>query len=232
MTLQSGTKGIRAGLEHHWKFLRTYIQKPHSVGAVAPSSRALAIAVSEPFRHSPRPARVLEVGAGTGAITRYLGTILTDKDRLDICEPQLEFADIIERDVLNVPSFRRALADGRVQMLRRPVQQIDGEGVYDFVISGLPMSAFQLAEVEQIYTVIRRLLKPGGVFSYFEYTWLRRTSRLLAMGRTRVRIRAVNAYLTRNIREHEFARRSVIGNIPPAHIRHLRFDRNTNGNGR
>jgi len=230
--LPTGTKSLRTELKHHWKFLRTYIQKPHSVGAVAPSSRAIAIAISEPFRRSPRPARVLEVGAGTGAITRHLGTILTDRDELDICELQSEFADILERDVLSTASFRRALCDGRVRLIRRAVQQIEGEGVYDFVISGLPMSAFQLSDVEQIYTVIRRLLKPGGVFSYFEYTWLRRTSRLLAMGRTRERIRAVNAYLTRNIRDHEFARRSIIGNIPPAHIRHLRFDRNSNGNGR
>jgi len=229
VTLRSGTNGFRAGLEHRWRFLRTYIQKPNSVGAVIPSSRSLAVAVAEPFRRSPRPVRVLEVGAGTGAITRHLGALLTDKDELDICELQAEFADILERDVLSASMFRRPLVDGRVRLLCKPVQQIEGESCYDFVISGLPMSAFELDVVEQIYAVIRRLLKPGGVFSYFEYTWLRRTSRVLSLGRRRARIRAVNAYLTRNIREHEFARRSILGNIPPAHVRHLRFDGNGNG---
>jgi phospholipid N-methyltransferase len=229
--LRTGTNGFRTGLAHRWKFLRTYLQKPNSVGAVVPSSQALAVAVSEPFRRSPRPVRVLEVGAGTGAVTRYLGQLLTEKDEFDICELQSEFADILERDVLSTSAFRRPLADGRVRLLRKPVQQIEGESRYDFVISGLPMSVFELEAVEQIYGVIRRLLKPGGVFTYFEYTWLRRTSRMLAFGRNRARIRAVSAFLTRNIREHEFAGRSVIGNIPPARVRHLRFDCNGNGNG-
>lgn len=231
VTLRTGTNGFRTGLEHRWKFLRTYLQKPNSVGAVIPSSRALAVAVSEPFRRSPRPVRVLEVGAGTGAVTRYLGTLLKDKDELDVCELQPELAAILERDVLSTPPFRRAVAEGRVRLHCKPMQRIEGEGLYDFVISGLPMTAFELADLEQIYAVIRRLLKPGGVFSYFEYTWLRQTSRLFALGRSRSRLRAVSAYLTRNIREHEFASRSVIGNIPPAHVRHLRFDRNGKGNG-
>jgi len=92
-----------------------------------------------------------------------------------------------------------------------------------------------LEDVKKIFTVYKRLLKPDGVLSYFEYTWLRQTSRVLALGKSRTRLRAVNAYLNRNIREHEFARRAVLNNFPPAHARHMRFGTNgsaTNGNGK
>ena len=222
------THVLKTGLEHRWQFLRTYIRRPNAVGAIMPSSRALAIAVAEPLCRSPRPVRVLEVGAGTGPVTRYLGTLLTDKDQFDICELQPEFADILERDVLSKPPFAKMLAEGRVRLLRKPAQQIEGENVYDFIISGLPLTAFELDDVKKIFSVYRRLLKPNGVLSYFEYTWLRQTSRVLALGKSRTRLRAVNAYLTRNIREHEFARRAVLNNFPPAHARHLRFE--TNGN--
>jgi len=223
---------LKTGLEHRWQFLRTYIRRPNAIGAIVPSSRALAIAVAEQLRRSPRPVRVLEVGAGTGPVTRYLGTLLSDKDCFDVCELQPEFATILERDVLSKPPFARMAAEGRVRLLRKPVQQIEGHNLYDFIISGLPMTAFELDVVKDIFRVYKRLLKPDGVLSYFEYTWLRQTSRVLALGKSRTRLRAVCAYLNTNIREHEFARRAVLNNFPPAHARHLRFGENGNGNGK
>lgn len=159
-------------------------------------------------------------------MTRYLGTLLTDQDRLDVCELQPEFANILERDVLGKAPFAKMVAEGRVRLLRQPVQKVEGHQIYDFIISGLPMTAFELDDVKKIFTVYKRLLKPEGVLSYFEYTWLRQTSRVLALGRSRTRLRAVNAFLTRNIREHEFAHRAVLNNFPPAHARHLRFHAN------
>ncbi len=223
------THVLKTGLEHRWQFLRTYIRRPNSIGSMVPSSRALAVAVAEPLRRSPRPIRLLEVGAGTGPVTRYLGTLLTDKDQFDICELQPEFADILERDVLSKPPFANMVSEGRVRLLRKPAQQIEGENVYDFIISGLPLSMFELDDVKKIFSVYKRLLKPDGVLSYFEYTWLRRTTRVLALGRNRSRLRAVNAFLNRNIREHQFAHRAVLNNFPPANARHLRFESNGNG---
>lgn len=213
-----------AAIEHRWRFLNGYIRHPHAVGAVAPSSRALAAAVCEPLRNADHPVCVLEAGAGTGAVTRYLGRLLTDKDELDICEINHDFADIIEHDVLSGPAFAKMRARERVRLLRLPIQSLPGNKRYDFVISGLPLTAFELQDVEQVFAVIRRVLKPGGVFSYFEYQWLRRTSRMLALGKSRDRLRAVNSYLTQNLRRHKFAGKNVFLNLPPAHAHHLRFD--------
>lgn len=160
--------------------------------------------------------------------------MLTDKDHFDVCELQPEFADILERDVLSKPPFAQMASEGRMRLFRKPVQKIEGSNLYDFIISGLPLTAFELDDVKNVFSVYKRLLKPNGVLSYFEYTWLRQTSRVLALGKSRTRLRAVNAYLTSNIRDHEFACRAVLNNIPPAHARHLRFNGNgntTNGNG-
>lgn len=196
---------------------------PHGVGAISPSSRALAMALAEPFRQHIGPATVLEVGAGTGAITGYLGTVLKEGDVLDVCEIQPEFADILERDVLSRPVFAPAMREGRVRVLRMPVQMLPFENRYDYVISGLPLTVFDLPMVEEVFAVMRRCLKPEGVFSYFEYVGMRRTSRSLAMGKRRQRIRSVSSYLSEMIRRHQFAQRTVLRNLPPAHARHLRL---------
>jgi phospholipid N-methyltransferase len=183
----------------------------------------LAIAVCEQYRKCERPATVLEVGAGTGAITRYLGSILRREDRLDVCEIQKDFADIIERDVLSRGPLASATAEGRVRLLRHAVQALSADHQYDFIISGLPLTAFELKDVEEVFGVIRRSLKPGGVFSYYEYIALRRTSRVLAIGKSRRRLKGVSRFLTKQIRAHEFERKAVLGNVPPAYARHLRF---------
>lgn len=210
-------------LANRFSFLKRYLRDPNVVGAVAPSSRALAAALCEPLRRANRPSTVLEVGAGTGAITRYIGTVLKPEDELDICEIHPGFADILERDVLRTSRFSKGVTEGRIRLLRQAVQKIDKEEHYDFVISGLPLTAFDLKSVESIFATIRQCLKPDGVLSYFEYVGARRTSRALAIGTKRGRIRNVSAYLTSNIHNYQFARRTVLQNFPPAHARHFRF---------
>jgi len=180
--------------------------------------------VSEPFRDSTGPASVLEVGAGTGPVTRYLGSILREGDTLDICEINQDFADVLERDVLSNAHFAPLVAHGRVRLLRLPVQEIPNDKHYDFVISGLPLTAFELRDVLDVFEVIRRCLKPGGVFSYFEYLGLRRTSRTFAVGKRRARIRAVSTYLTDTLQQHRITTKTVLLNFPPASAHHLRFD--------
>lgn len=211
-------------LGHRWRFLSRYLRDPNAIGSIAPSSRALAEALSEPFRNSTGPASVLEVGAGTGAVTRYLGTILREGDTLDICEINHDFADLLERDVLSNANFAPLVAQGRVRLLRLPIQELSSDKHYDFVISGLPLTAFELRDVQDVFEVIRRCLKPGGVFSYFEYLGMRRTSRTFAIGKRRARIRAVSAYLTETLRQHRFTTKTVFLNFPPASTHHLRFD--------
>lgn len=207
-----------------WKFLRGYLEAPQQVGAIAPSGRALAIAICEPFRGGNKPATVLEVGAGTGAITRHIGSFMQPGDELDVCEIRPEFADVLRNDVLTLPVFRNPVAEGRVRVLCKPVQQINEERKYDFVISGLPFTAFDVALVQEIFAVIRRCLKPGGVFSYYEYIGLRRVSTLFAVGAARDRFKSVSGFLSSNVRRHQFHRRTVLQNLPPAHARHLRFE--------
>lgn len=215
------------GIAHTWHFLCRSLQNPRGVGAIAPSSRALAVALMEPYCNAEGPARILEVGAGTGAITRHLGAVLKPGDELDVCEPDPKFVEILERDVLARPPLAAAVARGHVRLLRRPVQELADAAAYDFVIACLPFTAFRPNDVEDVFTVIRRALKPGGVLSYFEYAVCRRVSRMVSVGRNRQRIRAVSGFLDQNIRSYQFARRTVVQNLPPAHARHLRFDHST-----
>jgi len=205
-------------------FFRSYLNEPSVVGAVLPSSSRLGAALLRPFAGRDAAARVLEIGAGTGSITECITDRMRPDDHLDICEINRDFANRIESKVLAAPRLQRARRRGRIRVLCCPAEAIvDVEG-YDFIVSGLPLTAFEPRLVKAILSSVRRNLRPGGVFSYFEYVGLRRLNRSLAMGKSRRRIRRVSALLDYNIKRHQFSRETVLSNIPPAHARHWRFE--------
>jgi len=208
----------------HIRFLKEYVSDPNIVGAVAPSSQFLAAALCKPYQNHCGKCRVLEVGAGTGPITRYLGSILGQEDELDICEIQPEFIRVLKEDVLTHPNFASAVDSKRVNLLTHPVQEIEGIDKYDYVISGLPLTAFALRDVHDVFTVIRRCLKPEGILSYFEYMGFRAMSSTFALGGRRKRVRHVSAYLNRKIRNFQIDTTAILRNVMPARARYFKFN--------
>jgi phospholipid N-methyltransferase len=210
-------------LTHSIRFFRRWMSAPTQVGAVAPSSPALAAAVTEPFARRSTPARVLEVGAGTGSFTRRLGELLGPEDRLDICEIDQTFVHMLEGQVAALPALKTAKQEGRLRLLHCPVQDIDTADAYDYVISGLPLNGFEPGLVTDVLACIERVIKPAGTFSYFEYVWLRRWMHYAMKSATRRRIRAVSEILDAAISKYEISRTMVLNNVPPAYARHWCF---------
>ncbi|MFE9727351.1 hypothetical protein ACFYQ5_28110 [Streptomyces sp. NPDC005794] len=88
-----------------WMFLIEAVRDLRTTGAIAPSGKALAHALTEPVRaQSPHPLAVLEAGAGTGSITRALIPQLSQGSRLDVVEANPRFAARLSKLVTTHPS--------------------------------------------------------------------------------------------------------------------------------
>jgi phospholipid N-methyltransferase len=98
-----------------------------------------------------------------------------------------------------------------------------GEGVYDFIISGLPLNNFSSGDVRSILASFRRLVRPEGLLSYFEYTLVRQVKSPFVGRRERRRLFRVGRLLGRFVHDHQVRREIVLLNVPPATVRHLRF---------
>jgi phospholipid N-methyltransferase len=192
-----------------------------TVGAVAPSGRFLARAIAWPLRDGNGPRRVLEVGPGTGALTWEIVRYLGPHDRLDIVELNAQFVDALNDRFRREWHFRR-VAD-RTQILHRPVQEHAPEAPYDCIISGLPFNSFPTELVQQIFENFERLAAPGGVLSFFEYMWVRDVRRLFVPRRERRRLLRVGSLIERYLDRYEFRRDTVLVNLPPALVHHLRM---------
>jgi phospholipid N-methyltransferase len=209
-------------LKEHLEFFGQYRQRFQTTGAVAPSSRFLARALARPLERHAGPCRVLEVGPGTGAVTRRIARLLKPGDRLDLVELNERFADLLRRRFADDPDFQR-VAD-RSEIHQCPIQQFSTAAPYDYIISGLPFNNFPPELVREIFGVFFQFLAPGGVLSYFEYMYMRPLRRAVSNRAARVRLGDLETVLEEYLARHRFRRDWVFVNLPPAWVQHLRRD--------
>src|SRR5262249_42482101 len=194
----------------------------YHTGAILPSSANLGRVVSKSLL-GPRPAmRLLEVGPGTGSVTRVIASRLRPGDQFDAVEINPDFVAHLQRRL----QTDRALSAQRdaIRIIQSPVQELPGEGVYDLIISGLPLNNFSPELIDDIFAAFRRLLKPDGLLTYFEYAFIRRLKWPFVGRGERQRLRKINDLLAGYRRRHQVSREHVWFNVPPAVVRRLRLD--------
>ena len=209
-------------MRDHIEFLRQYRQRFTTTGSIAPSSRSLARAMTGPLRDRPGPRRILEIGPGTGAVTRRIVRLMRPGDRLDLVELNETFAGILRRRFETDPAYR-AVA-GQSQLHECPIQEYQADGTYDIIISGLPINNFQVELVREIFDAYFRLLAPGGVLSYFEYMYMRPMRKLISGRNTRERLNGLDAFLAPVLARHRLRTSWVFVNLPPAWVQHLQLE--------
>lgn len=210
---------------HIWaecgNFFRECRRTFHTTGAILPSSRFLARALVRPLRGPRSACRILEVGPGTGSVTCEIARRLLPGDRLDAVEINGHFVAMLERRLQQERVFTRCR--DQVEIIHAAVQELLGRGVYDFIVSGLPLNNFRAHEVRDIFATYSRLLKPGGTLTFYEYTLVRQLKSPFVDRRERRRLFRVGRVMRGLIREFQFRRERIFINVPPATVRHLRF---------
>jgi phosphatidylethanolamine/phosphatidyl-N-methylethanolamine N-methyltransferase len=203
------------------EFYHEYRRAYHNTGSIVPSSRGLARALVSSFRRRPGPARVLEVGPGTGAVTTEILRILRPEDRLDIVEINPHFVDVLRRRFATEPLWQSR--QPQTTLRHAPLQEVEGEALYDFTISGLPHNNFPISLCREIFQAYQRLLKPAGILSYFEYLVLRELKKVVVPAKERRRLRVVGRFLEKGARNFQVREQWVFLNFPPAVARHFCF---------
>jgi len=210
---------------HYWtlcrEFFRQFRAQYTTTGSILPSSRALARLLTKPLRRAAAPRRVLEVGPGTGAVTAEIVRLLRPGDQFDIVEINADFVAVVRKRFAEERDFQRVRHQTR--LLHAPLQDVPGEAVCDFMISGLPLNNFSLRLVDDIFRAYQRLLKPGGVLSYFEYVAIREVKTALVGAEEKQRLRSLSKYLEEKMDCFQIGAEVTWLNLPPAVARHFRF---------
>ncbi len=142
------------------RFLGRLIASPKSVGAIAPSSAGLARAMAaqmDPGRDGP----VLELGAGTGALTREILARGVSPERLTIIERDLGFVKLI---VSRFPGVR--VVHGDAFALDKVLVDYPP---FSAVISGLPLLNHAAEMRAKLAEGVLAKLEAGAPFIQFSY---------------------------------------------------------------
>lgn len=206
----------------HRLFLREYLRHFHHTGAILPSSRSLAKALARHVAEGNGERRVLEVGPGTGSVTRQIVRRLRPSDRLDLVELNPAFVERLEHRFQAETPFA-AVAE-RVKIMNCPIQELNCQQPYDAIVSGLPLNNFSVSDVGCILDTLMRLLAPGGTLSFFEYIAIRHARAIVSDRSERARLRGVGNALNALLDGREFRRDWVWTNVPPAWVHHVRAE--------
>jgi len=141
-------------------FFRALIADPRRVAAIAPSSPALANAITAEITAISAP--VIELGPGTGVFTRALLARGVPEDKLALVEYGRDFARMLRSRYPRAHVLRMDAAR------LRSVELFGGEGV-GAVVSGLPLLSMPANEVIAILDGAFAHLRPDAAFYQFTY---------------------------------------------------------------
>jgi phosphatidylethanolamine/phosphatidyl-N-methylethanolamine N-methyltransferase len=152
-------------LDDEMQFIRSWIEKPISTGAVMPSSRALARAMAryvDPQSSGP----VIELGPGTGPVTEALVQHGVDPARLVLVEFNPDFCRLLRT---RYPAA--TVVQGDAYRLRRLLETNVREPAAA-VVSGLPLVTKPLRTRLRLISDAMSLLAEGAPFVQFTYAML------------------------------------------------------------
>ncbi len=141
-------------------FLRSWMQQPRCVGAIAPSSSALARLICSEVDASCAP--VLELGPGTGVFTQALLARGLEPSQLTLIEALPEFAALLRR---RYPGARVLTCDAAelVDAALYPAACVGS------AVSGLPLRAMPIDVIDAIIAGVFAWLRPGACLYQFTY---------------------------------------------------------------
>lgn len=204
------------------KFMAEFTKNWQRTGALFPASRKVAIemtaCIPEADGRTP-PRRILEVGAGTGAITAEILPKLSERDTLVIYELSPEFAQILTQRIAHELDWQGKNIELRIAAFP---DLLEGEQ-YDYAICALPFNNFSSTLVKRSLDVFAKALAGGGHLAFYEYCLVRKVKMSVTGMRDFVRLKRIDRVMEKYLRAHRVSKKTVRLNIPPAWVHLLQF---------
>jgi phosphatidylethanolamine/phosphatidyl-N-methylethanolamine N-methyltransferase len=196
-------------------WVKGFIKNPKKVGALAPCSKYCADELARYLHHTDnRPLRILEVGAGTGAITKTIINKMNSRDHLDCIELDSEYCNQLQKEFGhhdNVAIHCMSITDFN------PVQK------YDVIISTLPFNSLPPQLVQQVVNQYNKIIKSNGYISYIEYIVLGNVKRLILSYNECKEWDAKQKTLEDWRSKYGIGRPIIWRNFPPSYVYHLQI---------
>jgi phospholipid N-methyltransferase len=144
-------------------FLKNFVTKPATMGAIVPSSKFLA---DEIVRQAgvAQANLVLEFGAGTGSFTEKIIKIKKDDAHFVAVERNAELVGILKGKFPD-----ENIVWDSIENIEEVLNRLGIQGKADCIVCGLPWASFNEKLQKRLLDTTHDILKDGGVFTTFAY---------------------------------------------------------------
>ena len=144
------------------QFLQAFLKNPGKVGSITPSSPELAQKMIAGIRPGDKKV-VLELGVGTGAITKFLQDMVTDNRSYLGVELDKDLVRSLKRNYPGLEIVRGNAAQAVA------IHNRSGLGKVGYIICCLPFVSLPNEVGEQILLEVEKFMQQGCIFRTFQY---------------------------------------------------------------
>ena len=187
------------------EFFIQFIKDLKRTGAIAPSSKFLARDLVEQLQTNLKekkcpPLNILEMGPGTGALTKEITKLLRPQDHMDIVEVQKKFYNII----------KKKYARDNIDVHFGDILKFQPDRSYDYIFSSLPYENMPQKVNRKIWEKKLSLCAPKAYICYFKYVKFKDFK---------------YNFEEQVVEEYKYDKKFVLRNIPPAKLYTLQVDK-------
>ncbi len=153
---------LKVAVKEKMFFLHQFAKNPRRVGSITPSSDFLVRTMIEPVQWD-NIRTIVELGAGTGALTRYIEELRHPESNAIAFEVDQKMR---QRLAALYPGmhYRSNATDLRAVLNEMGLSEVD------CILSGLPFANFEQQLRDSILEGVLGSLKTGGLFVTFQYS--------------------------------------------------------------
>lgn len=187
-------------MEHLIQFIKHF----KKIGAIAPSSKFLAKDLAKQLqadvsgRQCP-PLNILEIGPGTGSLTKEIVKYMRPDDHLDIVELHQHFYQLVTSE----------FSQYNISVHHTDILQFDSGKSYDYIFSSLPYENMPTKISRRIWQKKLELCSENAYICYFKYVNFRRFK---------------SDFEEQIVERYQRNKKIVLLNIPPAKLFTLEID--------
>ncbi|OGC81669.1 MAG: hypothetical protein A2V81_05400 [Candidatus Abawacabacteria bacterium RBG_16_42_10] len=148
------------------RFLKNFFLHPFEVGAIAPTGKAYSKLVCAQVDWSAVK-NIVELGAGDGAVTKYIIDHLQQDQKLLVFELNPDLFEVMKQRIKEQKNV--VLINDTAEKLEEYMgkHQIDS---LDVVFSEVPLVSLPKEIGQRIVDAVKASLKPGGLFLQIQYS--------------------------------------------------------------
>lgn len=152
---------------HLLRFWLTLLRNPRQIGAIAPAGRSLGTAIAETLLAKGPPGVVIELGAGTGAVTQALLAVREQLHYLVALEKSPELAHGLLKRFPELPVL--ALCASQLEELTLPQHK------RLTLVSSLPFASLPADDCRRLCESIKRISQRYREFQLIQYSYFGKT---------------------------------------------------------